>query len=199
MGSRHFLQKILPERGAFLRRFSFGGTVTQSNALCRQIFKELDQMKYFKQMFIAVSVCTLSVFTTLHALAADDVVTPSELKGGKVISIDEAKQLLDSKSATFVDTRSVVNFGKGHVPGAVTAAYKEKSEKVASFDGKLDSFELDKLPKNKAAGVVFYSDGPTGWKSYKAAVLAIGAGHTNVRYMRGGFADWSSKGLPVER
>jgi 3-mercaptopyruvate sulfurtransferase SseA len=70
---------------------------------------------------------------------------------------------------------------------------------VVDFDRKADIFELDKLPKSKAATVVFYSDGPTGWKSYKAAVLAIGAGYADVRYMRGGFADWTAKGLPVER
>ena len=88
-----------------------------------------------------------------------------------------------------------MNFGKGHVPGAVTAAYKEKSEPVASFDASEDSFELDKLPKDKAATIVFYSDGPTGWKSYKAAVLSVKAGYKNVMYMRGGMNDWSDKSL----
>jgi rhodanese-related sulfurtransferase len=131
--------------------------------------------------------------------AADDVATPKDLVGGKIVTVDDAKQLSDSKSATFIDTRSVLNYGKGHVPGAITAAYKEKSDKVVDFDRKADIFELDKLPKSKAATVVFYSDGPTGWKSYKAAVLAIGAGYADVRYMRGGFADWTAKGLPVER
>jgi rhodanese-related sulfurtransferase len=46
---------------------------------------------------------------------------------------------------------------------------------------------------------VFYSDGLTGWKSYKAAVLAVKAGYKNVMYMRGGFAEWEAKGAPVER
>ncbi len=125
--------------------------------------------------------------------------TPTTLAGGKVISVEEGKKLLDAKSAVFVDTRSVVNFGKGRVPGAVTAAYKEKSEPVADFDMSADSFELDKLPKDKNAPVVFYSDGPTGWKSYKAAVLATQKGYTQVMYLRGGFADWTAKNLPVER
>lgn len=125
--------------------------------------------------------------------------TPINLPGGKVISVEEAKKLLDAKSAVFVDTRSVVNFGKGRVPGAVTAAYKEKSEPVADFDAAADSFELNKLPKDKSAPVVFYSDGPTGWKSYKAAVLSVKAGHKQVLYMRGGLADWQAKSLPLER
>ena len=45
---------------------------------------------------------------------------------------------------------------------------------------------------------MFYSDGPTGWKSYKAAVLAVKGGYKNVMYMRGGWDEWSGKGLPVE-
>lgn len=125
--------------------------------------------------------------------------TPSQLKGGKVISVDDGRKLLDAKSATFVDTRSVVNFGKGHVPGAVTAAYKEKSDKVPEFDATKDELDFSKLPTDKAATIVFYSDGPTGWKSYKAAVLSVRQGYRNVMYMRGGWNDWSDKGLPVER
>ena len=125
--------------------------------------------------------------------------TPTTLPGGKVISVEEGKKLLDAKSAVFIDTRSVVNFGKGRVPGAMTASYKEKSEPVADFDVSVDSFELDRLPKDKTAPVVIYSDGPTGWKSYKAAVLSVKAGHKHVLYMRGGLADWQAKALPVER
>lgn len=133
------------------------------------------------------------------ALAADEVATPTQIKGAKVISTEEGRKLLTSKAAVFVDTRSVVNFGKGHVPGAITTSYKEKSEKVETFDASVDSFELEKLPKDKAAAVVFYSDGPTGWKSYKAAVLAVKAGWKNVHYMRGGYTEWQAAGAPVER
>jgi rhodanese-related sulfurtransferase len=125
--------------------------------------------------------------------------TPATLAGAKVISAEEAKGLAAAKGAVFIDTRNPLNFGKGHVPGAVTASYKEKSEPVADFDASQDSFTMEKLPADKNAKVVFYSDGPTGWKSYKAAVLAVKAGYKNVMYMRGGFAEWEAKGAPVER
>lgn len=125
--------------------------------------------------------------------------TPNQLKGGKVISVDEGKKLLDAKGTAFFDTRSVINFGKGHVPGAASAAYKEKSEKLADFDASKDELDFAKLPQDKGARIVFYSDGPTGWKSYKAAVLAVRQGYSQVMYMRGGFAEWTDRGLPVER
>jgi 3-mercaptopyruvate sulfurtransferase SseA len=127
--------------------------------------KEPGNVNHYRRLLLTTSVFTRAAFSTSSGMASDDSAAPADLKGGGIVSIEKTKQLLDAKSATFVDTRSVVNFGKGHVPGAVTAAYKEKSDEVVGFDGKLDSFELDKLPKNKAAAVAFSSDGPTSWKS----------------------------------
>lgn len=121
------------------------------------------------------------------------------ITGARVISADDGKALAASRSALFVDTRNAMNFGKGHVPGAITASYKEKSEKVEGFDASKDEFDMAKLPGDKNAKLVFYSDSPGGWKSYKAAVLAVKADYRNVMYMRGGFAEWEGKGLPVER
>ena len=140
----------------------------------------------------------LAVPRTANA-QSDAPPTPNTLAGGKVISSEEAKKLIDQKAALVIDTRSPVNFGKSHLPTAVSLAYKENSEKVASFDGSVDQFDLKKLPVDKNAGIVIYSDGPTGWKSYKAAVLAVKAGHMNVMYLRGGWADWTAKGFPAEK
>ena len=154
---------------------------------------------HFSRRHCAHLALALTASITTGTAWASKPETPTTLPGGKVISVEDAKKMLDTKSAVFVDTRSVVNYGKGRVPGALTAAYKEKSEPVADFHTASDSFELDKLPKDKAAPVVFYSDGPTGWKSYKAAVLSVKAGHKQVLYMRGGLADWQAKSMPVER
>ena len=142
----------------------------------------------------AFFLCVAPVFS-----ADDKPDAPTVLKGGKVISVDEAKSMFDKKAAVFFDTRAVINFGKGHVPGANMVAYKEKSDFKADFDVSLDSFELSKLPADKAAKVVIYSDGPKGWKSYKAAVLAVNAGYKNVMWMRDGFAGWTAKNLPAEQ
>ena len=147
--------------------------------------------------FIKALMLTVGLTTGVVAIAADEPPpTPTSLDGGKVITAEEGKKLVDAKNVAFIDTRNVINFGKGHVPTAIAAAYKEKSEKVAGFDASQDQFDLAKLPADKSAQIVFYSDGPTGWKSYKAAVLAIKGGYKNVMYMRGGFAEWTAKGYP---
>jgi rhodanese-related sulfurtransferase len=123
--------------------------------------------------------------------------TPTNLTGGKVISVEDARKMADQKTAFFVDTRNVVNYGKGHVPGATAIPYKGDSESVENFDASKDKFDLSQLPAAKDHALVFYSDGPTGWKSYKAAVWAVKAGYKSVNYMRGGWDDWKAKGLPV--
>ena len=145
-----------------------------------------------------LSVAIVAVAMTTSAWA-NKPETPMAMPGIKVINVDEGKQLAATKGAVFVDTRNAMNFGKGRVPGALSASYKEKSEAVADFDASVDVFEMAKLPADKNARIVFYSDGPTGWKSFKAAVLASKAGYKNVMYMRSGYTDWEAKGMPIER
>lgn len=142
----------------------------------------------------------LTIITLIPGLvfAAGAILTPTELKGGEIITAEQAKALLDKKSASFIDTRSALNYGKGHVPTAIIIPYKGKSERVKGFDMSKDNFPLDKLPRDKKFPIVFYSHGDTGWKSYKAAVTAIKGGYTNVKWMRDGLASWKEKGNPLE-
>lgn len=148
--------------------------------------------------FVALTLgCALAILASpaLHANAPKPE-TPTTLSGGRIVDAAGAKKLLDSNGA-FFDMRSAVNFGKGHIPGAKSVPYKERSEYNANFDASQDQFDIAALPADKKASVVFYSDGPTGWKSYKAAVLAIKAGYANVAYFRGGFDEWSKASYPV--
>ena len=152
-----------------------------------------------KLMVSALMVASLLLALAQQAIAQSDgvTVTPTTLAGGKVITSEEARKLIDQKGILVIDTRSPVNFGKSHVPSAVSIAYKENSDKTANFDGTVDQFDLSKLPADKTASIVIYSDGPTGWKSYKGAVLAIKGGYKNVMYLRGGWAEWTAKGFPT--
>lgn len=125
--------------------------------------------------------------------------TPKTLEGVKIISAEEAKTLLDKKEVKFFDMRSAINYGKGHLAGATALPYKENSEYKAGFDGSKDGFDLGKLPADKNTMMVFYSDGPTGWKSYKAAFLAKKAGYKKVMWLREGTKGWEAKKLPLKQ
>ncbi|MDC8772670.1 rhodanese-like domain-containing protein [Roseateles albus] len=153
-----------------------------------------------RRLFVGlmIQVLTASLVTSLPARAQDKPQTPTRLAGGKVISPQEAHALMSGGKAICIDTRSPLSYAKGHIPGARLLAYKEKSEFAENFDAAVDSFDFEKLPPDKRTPLLFYSDGPTGWKSYKAAVLAQRRGYVNVHYLRSGWAGWEAAGLPKE-
>lgn len=136
---------------------------------------------------------------SLFAFAAGDEQTPTSLTGGKVIISEDAKKLTETGEGVAFDTRAVLNFGKGHLPKASPISYKEKSEKKVDFVATDDQFDLSKLPADKNKKIIFYSDGPTGWKSYKAAVTAIKSGYRNVYWLREGVTGWTAKGIALEQ
>jgi rhodanese-related sulfurtransferase len=147
---------------------------------------------------IALIFALLLVFALAGVASAGKVPTPESLEGGKIVSAEETKALVGNSGVHFFDMRKSINYGKGHIPGAVSTPY-QWTKKGSDMHARTGSFDTSKLPADKNATVVFYSDGPTGWKSYKASETAIEAGYTNVRYFRGGFSTWTGKNMPVER
>lgn len=63
--------------------------------------------------------------------------TPAELPGGKIVSLDEAEGMVKS-GVLVLDVRSAINYGRGHVPGAILASYRGKSAKRVDFDAAAD-------------------------------------------------------------
>lgn len=144
-----------------------------------------------------------SLLTTLILMAAVStadaarVLTPEQLSGGEIITPQAASKL--SGTIYFYDMRKALNYAKGHVAGAVSLPFKPKSQKRVNFDHSLDTLNLSQLPEDRSAPVIFYSDGKYGWKSYKAAVIAIKSGFKRVYWMRDGFSGWKKSGLTVTR
>lgn len=123
--------------------------------------------------------------------------TPDKLDGVKVVTAEQARDL-QAKGAPMVDTRVAAEYAEKTVKGALSVPYKEKSAKEPGFDPKADSFDLGKLPGDKAKPVVMFCNAGECWKSYKAAVVARDAGYKQVHWFRGGMPEWSAKGLPTQ-
>jgi rhodanese-related sulfurtransferase len=128
------------------------------------------------------------------AHAAD---TPTSLAGAKMITADEAAKL-QASGTMMVDVRVAAEYGEGHIKGAVSVPYRERSEKAVGFDAAQDEFAIAKLGANKALPIVIYCNGPECWKSYKASVVAVKAGYTGILWFREGFPAWKAKSLPAE-
>jgi rhodanese-related sulfurtransferase/ABC-type phosphate/phosphonate transport system substrate-binding protein len=115
--------------------------------------------------------------------------TPRQLPGAKVIDAPAVAELMRA-GAIYVDTRTEAEFKAGHVPQARLVPYVEKSAKDTDFNAKLDTFDLAKLPQDKAAPIIFACNGAECWKSYKASQAAVKAGYQQVHWFRGGFPEW---------
>jgi len=124
-------------------------------------------------------------------------VTPDKLDGVKLVNAEQARDL-QAKGAPMVDTRVAAEFAEKTVKGAISVVYREKSAKAADFDAKQDSFDLSKLPSDKATPVVMFCNSGTCWRSYKAAAVARDAGYKQVYWFRGGMPEWTAKGLPTQ-
>lgn len=124
--------------------------------------------------------------------------TPRALPGATVVDAQTVQRLMQA-GTHYIDTRTEAEFRAGRVPGAKLVPYVEKSHKEADYDPSLDKFDLSQLPADKNAGLIFACNGPECWKSFKASRAALRAGYTRVHWFRGGFPEWRSAGLPVEK
>ncbi len=141
------------------------------------------------------------VFLSLVAISspvmAAKPLTPETLKGATVVN-DEWVKANHNKMKTF-DARMKAEYVEGHLPGAISTPYREKSKKSVDFDSSKDNLDLSKFPTNKYEPLIIYCNGPRCWKSYKASVLLIRAGYKKIYWYRNsGFPGWRSKGYPVE-
>ena len=122
--------------------------------------------------------------------------TPRQLPGAKVVDA-AAVGLMMSSGAAFIDTRTEAEYRAGHVPKARLVPYVEKSAKDTDYDARLDTFDISKLPQDKAAPIIFACNGAECWKSYKASLAAVRAGYRQVHWFRGGFPEWRNASQEV--
>lgn len=155
-------------------------------------------MKSTKNLFLAIF--TLGFMAASGATLAADAAseTPTAAPAGVKLVGAKDVEALQAKGALIVDTRKASEFGEGSIKGAISVPYDpEKSAKAATFDEKMDKFDMGKLADKNATIVVFCNSG-TCFKSYKAAVVLSKNGYKNVNWYRDGVPDWKARKLPME-
>jgi rhodanese-related sulfurtransferase len=101
----------------------------------------------------------------------------------KRISVDEAKQLLDSGQATLIDVREQAEWDAGHIPGATLIPLN----RILSNPG----------AHIKGDNIIFQC--AVGARSAVAAEIAASLGISNLYNMEGGIDAWRKKGYPVDK
>lgn len=122
------------------------------------------------------------------ALANQDWSVPDYLEGASLINAEDLVDIQQTlHNLVLIDTRESTDAGYDHtIAGAVHLSGEEATPS-----------ELSRLLTDKSTPVVFFGEGESSIKSYKAAKNAINYGYVNVFWMRGGISEWNSKGLPL--
>ncbi len=142
----------------------------------------------------ATLVASVSLLFSAVTFAID---TPMSLSGAEMVDAAKVKSSIGA-GAVAVDFRIPAEYEEGHIVGAISIPYKEKSTKAVDYDASLDSVDLSKLPADKSTVLIGYCNGPECWKGYKGADHIIKAGYKKVYWFRGGMPEWRAAGGAVE-
>jgi rhodanese-related sulfurtransferase len=106
-----------------------------------------------------------------------------------VITLAEAKQRLDGRTAVFIDARHGALYQDGHVQGAISFPVGDY-EKTRS---------LDKIANLKETKVVVYCSGKDCTDSSTLAGYLAKEGFLDIEIFEGGWPEWSAAGYPSEK
>lgn len=141
-------------------------------------------------------VIALSLLLIAGQVMASGVMTPESYEGITIVNAEWVKA--NEATVKVFDARKKGEYVEGHVPGSISAPYKEKSAKVLDFDTSKDKWDMSVYPSDKSTPVVVYCNGVKCWKSFKSAIRLKKAGYKNVNWLRDGYPGWTNKGYPVE-
>ena len=141
-------------------------------------------------------VIAMSLLLLAGQAMAEEVMTPESIDGVKTVDADWVKANKDTVKV--FDARKKGEYVEGHIPGSISAPYKEKSAKSVDFDPSMDKMKMSEYPADKRTPIVVYCNGVKCWKSYKTIVQLKKAGYSDLNWLRDGFPGWTEKGYPVE-
>jgi thiosulfate/3-mercaptopyruvate sulfurtransferase len=121
-----------------------------------------------------------------------------------LVSLDDVKKAVDTKSAVLLDARPLEAFNAGHIPGAKSRFWKkdivpDSLPNAGSFRPDADvKAELESAGMNAATPIIVYCS--TGHQASELFyTLRYRLGYSNVRLYNGSWLEWSmTPGLPKE-
>ena len=142
-----------------------------------------------KSLILLVMLMISAVFAFSGSLALAEDMTAKDLvaeakKNITMISVEEAKALLDKGGVAFLDCREPKEYKSGHIPGAI------------NIPRGLLEFQIDKKVPDKNAPVVMYCK--SGGRASLACCSIQRMGYKNVKNIDGGWKAWAKAGYPVE-
>lgn len=123
--------------------------------------------------------------------------TPTSVPGGQVITTQALATLLRDQHTPHV-LLDVLGSPET-LPSALPAAWMSEPGTYRDAVQQRVVQALQQATQGRSdVTLVFYCASEECWMSYNAALRAINAGYTKVRWYRGGLAAWKSAGLPTQ-
>jgi rhodanese-related sulfurtransferase len=139
----------------------------------------------FKNLFKRKNIMKTSIITFLSTFITGIVfVACAQTAGFKTVPPQEFQKMMADKNTIVLDVRTAEEVKEGKIPNAV------------NIDFYSDTFEQEvgKLDKNKTILVYCRS----GRRSTNAAEILVKKGYKVVN-LEGGFTNWQSHGLPIQK
>lgn len=128
---------------------------------------------------LLAAVLTISAGAALLSACSDAPSAPDPLR----VSLEEGRQLLESKQALMFDIREADEHATGVANGALLLPTSQIQQRAAE------------IPRDPAQPVLLICQ--TQSRSSEVAKALTEAGWTNVRYVHGGMSGWARNGWPM--
>lgn len=140
-------------------------------------------VKAVQNIFLLFALMTLS-FTNVVSAAES---TPEQIDGTKRITAEELIDLVsEMPDLVIIDARKSSDRAKGYIEGSIGLPNTETTPA-----------SLAKHIATKTTPVCFFCNGVKCGRSVEASKIAVKEGYSKVYWFRGGWDEWSGKGLPA--
>ncbi|HEY0721310.1 MAG TPA: rhodanese-like domain-containing protein [Gammaproteobacteria bacterium] len=138
-------------------------------------------------MYRLITLLALSLAT--FCALADKPVAPPAVAGTTQVTAEQLVEMIRNvPELVLIDARNHEEYTKGHIEGALSI-----------LDTDMTAELLAKSAHHKERPLLFYCNGERCLRSANAARKAVKWGYRRVYWLRGGWQEWTSKGLPVSQ
>lgn len=124
---------------------------------------------------------------TTGAHADERPLAPQSIPGAVSVTAEELVELVFSKpDLVIIDARMNSEYAKGRIEGAINM-----------LNTSMRREDLERVVPDRTTPVIIYCNGERCLRSSDAVKKAMEWGYRNVFWFRGGWREWTEKGLPV--
>ena len=106
------------------------------------------------------------------------------------------QQILNGTAPVILDVRSAMEYGEGHVPGAIHVPFWQVGRALSRRSAEREGGEWCKLASMRESPIVVYcGHGP---RAYIAGAALRRRGFSNIVYLAGHMKHWKEMKLPLE-